>query len=95
MYSRTNYPPIWVQGPVDVGSLTVRNYSRDERNIDVASIRVDKESTVRRLTVRDCQVVNRLEKPLAFFDNKGKVDTVTVENNVFVSSPGENVSVRP
>ena len=95
VYSRTNYPPIWVQGPVDVGSLTVRNYSRDERNIDVASIRVDKESTVRRLTVRDCQVVNRLEKPLAFFDNKGKVDTVTVENNVFVSAPGENVSVRP
>ena len=89
--SRTNYPPIWVQGPVDVGSLTIRNLSRDERNIPVASIRVDKAATIGRLTVRDCKVINRMEKPLAFFDVRGKVSTSTVENNAFISSPGENV----
>ena len=89
--SRTNYPPIWVQGPVDVGSLTIRNLSRDERNIPVASIRVDKDATIGRLTVRDCKVINRMEKPLAFFDVRGKVSTSTVENNAFISSPGENV----
>ena len=93
--SRTNYPPIWVQGPVDVGSLTIRNLSRDERNIPVPSIRVDKAATIGRLTVRDCKVINRMEKPLAFFDVRGKVSTSTVENNAFISSPGENVQTAP
>ena len=93
--SRTNYPPIWVQGPVDVGSLTIRNLSRDERNIPVASIRVDKAATIGRLTVRDCKVINRMEKPLAFFDVRGKVSTSTVENNAFISAPGENVQTAP
>ena len=32
-----------------------------------------------------------LAKPLAFFDVRGKVSTSTVENNAFISSPGENV----
>ena len=89
--SRTNYPPIWVQGPVDVGSLTIRNLSRDERNIPVPSIRVDKAATIGRLTVRDCKVINRMEKPLAFFDVRGKVFSSTVENNAFVAAPGGHV----
>ena len=32
-----------------------------------------------------------LAKPFAFFDVRGKVSTSTVENNEFISSPGENV----
>ena len=32
-----------------------------------------------------------LAKPLAFFDVRGKVSTSAVENNAFISSPGENV----
>ena len=89
--SRTNFPLIWVQGPVDVGSLTIRNLSRDERNIAVASIRVDEPATIKRLTVRDCKVINKMDKPLPFLDVRGKVDTATVENNMFVADPGENV----
>ena len=89
--SRTNYPPIWVQGPLDVGSLTIRNLSRDEKNIAVASIRVDEPAKVKRLTVRDCKVINRLDKPLPFLDILGRVETGTVENNMFVADPGENV----
>ena len=94
VYSRTNYPPIWVEGPVDVGSLTIRNYSRDEKNIDVPSIRVDAQATVKRLTVRDCQVINRLKKPLAFFDITGKIETLKVENNMFTAAPGKNVATE-
>ena len=89
--SRTNFPLIWVQGPVDVGSLTVSNLSRDEKNIAVASIRVDEPASVKRLTVRDCKVINRMGSSLPFFDLRGKVETATVENNIFIASPGENV----
>ena len=89
--SRTNYPPIWVQGPLDVGSLTIHNLSRDEKNINVASIRIDEPATVKRLTVRDCKVMNRMEKPLPFLDVRGKVETATIENNMFISNPGENI----
>ena len=89
--SRTNFPPIWVQGPVDVGSLTIRNLSRDERNVPVATIRVDRDAKVDRLTVRDCKVINRMEKPLAFFDVRGKVFSSTVENNAFVAAPGGHI----
>ena len=92
MHSRTNYPPIWVQGPVDVGSLTIRNYSRDERNIDVPSIRVEAAAKVKRLTVRDCQVVNRLDRPLAFFDLQGRIERLTEENNMFTDAPGKNIA---
>ena len=81
--SRTNFPPIWVQGPVDVGNLAIRNLSRDERNLSVATIRVDKEAVVGHLTVRDCKMVNRLDRPIQFFDLKGKVEKLTAENNDF------------
>ena len=89
--SRTNFPPIWVQGPLDVGSLTIRNFSRDEKNIGVPSIRIDEPATVKRLTVRDCKVINRMEKPLPFLDVRGKVEMSTVENNLFIAAPGENI----
>ena len=91
MKSEAFCTPIWVQGSVDVGSLTIRNLSRDERNIPVATIRVDKDAKVDRLTVRDCKVINRMEKPLAFFDVRGKVFSSTVENNAFVAAPGGHI----
>ena len=84
VHSRTNYPVVWVEGPVDVGSLAIRNLSRDERNVPVASIRVDKVSAVEMLTVRDCTMANRLDAPISFFDLRGRVDAVTSENNRFI-----------
>lgn len=89
--SRTNYPPIWVQGPVDVGSLTIRNFSRNEKNIDVPSIRVDEPANVKRLTVRDCKIINSMDRPLPFLDIRGKVETATIENNMFIANPGKNI----
>ena len=92
--SRTNFPPIWVQGPVDVGNLAIRNLSRDERNLPVATIRVDKEAVVRHLTVRDCKMVNRLDRPIHFFDFKGKVEKLTAENNDFEGEWDRTASVQ-
>ena len=94
-HSRTNMPMIWVEGPIDVGSLTISNLSRDEKTIGVASIRVDKDATIGRLTVRDCKVINRMKLQLPFFDILGKVSRATVENNLFVSAPGEHVQTSP
>lgn len=88
-HSRAHYPLIWVEGPVDVGNLTVRNFVRDERMLPVSTIRVDKPATVRHLTVRDCRMVNRLDKPITFIDRRGKVETLTLENNDFTAAPGE------
>jgi len=94
VHSRTNFPLVWVQGPVDVGSLTVRNLCRDERNITVPTLRVDGRATVGRLTVRDCKSINRTDRPLPFFDVRGRVDRATVENNVFISAPGAHVATE-
>ena len=84
--SRKHYPPIWIEGPVDVGSLTIRNLSRDEQAIAVSSIRVDKVATVENLTIRDCQMKNGLAVPMPFFDLRGPVKNIFSENNVFVGN---------
>ena len=93
-HSRTNFPPIWVEGAVDVGSLTISNFNRDERNIPVSTIRVDAPATIGRLTVRDCKVINRLKEPLSFFDIHGKIGELVSENNTFIASPGEVRDVK-
>lgn len=72
------------------GALAIRNLSRDEKNIAVASIRVDEPAKIKRLTVRDCKVINRMDRPLPFLDMRGMVEMATVENNMFVADPGEN-----
>ena len=81
--SRVNFPLVWLQGPVDAGSVTVRNFARTEKTVPVATIRIDKEATVRRLTVRDCRMANELAEPIPFIENLGKVETLACENNGF------------
>ena len=81
--SRVKYPLVWVEGPVDVGNLSVRNFRRDEKTVPVASIRIDPEAVVRRLTVRDCRMNNMLEQEIPFVERLGKVDCLTCENNDF------------
>lgn len=78
-----------MEGAVDVGSLTISNFNRDEHNIPVSTIRVDAPATIGRLTVRDCKVINRLKEPLSFFDIHGKVGELVSEDNTFIASPGE------
>jgi len=81
--SRCRYPLVWVQGPVDVGSLTVRNFCRDEKTVPVASIRIDPQAVVRRLTLRDCRMANLLDEEMPFLEQGGKVVSLCCENNDF------------
>ena len=81
--SRVNFPLVWLQGPIDAGSVTIRNFARTEKTVPVATIRVDNEATVRRLTVRDCRMANELKEPIFFVENLGKVETLVCENNDF------------
>lgn len=81
--SRVGYPLLWVDNLLDIGSLTIRNFVREEKNIGNPSIVIEKSSTVKRLTVRDCKQINRLAEPIKFYDNRGKVETELFENNEY------------
>jgi polygalacturonase len=83
-YSRTNYPTIWVEGAVDVGKLVIDNFNRDERNIDVSTIRVDSAARVHNLILRDSSFINRLDRPVALFDIRGRVEKAMIENLDFL-----------
>ena len=87
--SRVGFPLVWVEGPVDVGNLSVRNFSRDEKTVPAVSIRVDPQASVRHLTVRDCKMVNRLKEPIDFIVGKDRISKLTLENNDFIAAPGE------
>ena len=86
--SRVRFQPIQFQGPIDCGTIMLRNLSRDERNIPVETIGIDPKATIRHLTVRDCKMVNRLEKPIRFIVGAERVEKLTLENNDFISAPG-------
>lgn len=90
--SRADYAPVFIEGPVDVGTLTVSRFVRDERALPVATVSLDPKATVGNLVVRDCKMRNRISDPIGFFDLKGKVGRLTVDN----LDLGENcVSNRP
>ena len=81
--SRVNFPLVWVEGPVDVGNLSVRNFRRDEKIMSVASIRIDAPASVRQLTVRDCRMANFMGEEIPFLEKLGKIGKLTCENNEF------------
>lgn len=87
-HSRAKFPIIWFQGPIDAGTIKLTNLVRVERTLPIETIRVDRQATIRHLTVRDCRMENRLEQPIPFLKKEGRVDCLTVENNDFVSAPG-------
>ena len=37
--SRVTFPLVWVEGPVDVGNLSVRHFRRGEKTVPVATLR--------------------------------------------------------
>jgi hypothetical protein len=87
VYSRTNYPPIWIQGPVDVGRLTVRNFAREERNVSVSTLRVDSMAKVRHLDLNGIRMENHMDRPIQFLDIRGHVDRLTMSGMDFLPSP--------
>ena len=74
---------VLLQGPIDVGNLTVSRLHRDESCLPTATIGIDSQSAVENLTVRDCRMVNRLDKPIKFLVNRGRIDNVITNNIVF------------
>jgi len=86
--SRVKFQPIQFQGPIDCGTILLKNLSRDERNIPVETIGIDPKATIRHLTVRDCKMVNRLEQPISFIVGMERVEKLTLENNDFIAAPG-------
>ena len=74
---------IHLQGPIDVGNLVVERLYRDEDCLPASTVGVDEQATIENLVVRDCRQTNRLDKPVKFIDNRGRIDKLIAENNVF------------
>jgi len=74
--ARTMYvfPLIWVEDHTAVRSLTLKNLHRRETCVPVSTLYVGHGSTVDVLSVSDCRVENRTDKPLAFLDIRGQVN---------------------
>ena len=87
VYSRTNYPSIWVQGPVNVGHLTVQNFSREERTVNVCTLRVDQQARVRSIVLDGLHMENHMERPIPFLDIRGQVDRMSMTEMDFLPAP--------
>lgn len=73
---------------VDVGSVTIDRLVRDEsERPEIDTIRIREGATVARLTIRDCEQLNRTETPMYFLHNRGKIGTLVHENTRLVG-PG-------
>ena len=72
-----------IQGGLDVGRVTIRNLSREETKWDRPTFLVEKDVKVGELIVRDAKMVNRLGKPIAFFECDGRVEKARFENLAF------------
>ena len=84
---RRRMPVIQVEGANDIGSLTIERIHRNERTLPADTVGVDSRATVRRLTVRDCKMDNRLERPIRFLGLDGRVSTLVNENNELLPRP--------
>ena len=84
---RRQMPVIQVEGPNDIGSLTIERVHRNEWTLPADTIGIDAQATVRRLTVRDCKMDNRLGRPIRFLGLDGRVGTLVNENNELLPGP--------
>lgn len=77
---RAEYNPIYIEGPVDVGSLVISRFFRDEKAIAVPTIGLDAKATVSNLVIRDSKLVSHLAEPVRFLDLRGRVGELKIEN---------------
>ena len=81
-----------IEAGVDIGGLHIERLSRDEDvRPEVDTILLHEGATVDRLTIRDCEQVNRTKDSMTFLHNRGRIGTLVHENTRLVSSPGANV----
>ena len=76
-------PLIWFQGGLDVGRVSIRNLSREETKWDRPTFQIEKDVKVKDLIVRDVKMVNRLDRPITFYDCEGRVENPVFENLSF------------
>ncbi|MBO7721725.1 MAG: hypothetical protein J6T01_04875 [Kiritimatiellae bacterium] len=95
VWYRRRMPIIEVEGPNDIGNLTVERVYRNETRLPADTIGVDPKATVRRLTVRNCKMDNRTGKPIRFLGLDGKVSQVIAENNEFLPSRDAWLETEP
>ena len=73
---------------VDIGSVTIDRLVRDEsERPEIDTIRIREGAEIARLTIRDCEQVNRTETPMYFLHNRGKIGKL-VHENTRMTGPG-------
>lgn len=78
---------ILVEEKEEVGNLVLQRIFRDEKTLSVPTFAVRAPTTrIENLVIRDCRMVNRLDTPIKFVDNRGSIDKFVSENNEFVGS---------
>ncbi len=83
-----------IEAGIDIGSLDIVRLSRDDDHRPEAdTIRIREGATVSRLVIRDCEQINRTDRPMRFLHNRGKVGELVHENTRLVSAPGRNILV--
>ena len=85
------FPLFYFDGRIDVGTVTIRDVTREESTSNEATIGIVKSCHVGRLILRDISQVNRTDESLTFLQMSGRVDELVRENIRLVDAPGANV----
>ena len=85
------FPVIYFDDRIDVGTVTIRDITREEHYLQDPTIGVAKGCSIDRLIVRDASQVNMTDKPIIFLHTNGKIGELVRENIRFVAMPGSNM----
>lgn len=91
LYRLAPFPVVYFDDRIDVGTVTIRDLTREEHCLQDPTIGIAKDCRIGRLIVRDCSQVNMTDKPITFLHTNGEVGELVRENVRLVSSPGANV----
>jgi len=80
---RARNPLFQFQGGLDVGRVVFRNIVREETDVPTATFWFNEPARVKEFVLRDVKMVNRTDKPMDFFDGKGKIVHPVFENVTF------------
>lgn len=79
-HSRANYPVIQFQGPVDCGTVTIRNLSRVESTLPTTTIGIEPAASVRHLTLEGITLDNQLNATIPVLTGRDRVATLVCRN---------------
>lgn len=82
----------WGEGAGTVGTMRISGLHRIEETTPVPSFEFEQNFEIDHLTIENCTTENHLEQPIAFFQNAGKINHLTLRNNTIRPFNGtENV----